>query len=466
MPSRAAHPPSSLSERLVVVGLLALILWLPIPLGSNRPWSMALFMILISALALAWGAFTLLNSERTRFTRRSSGRWILISMLSCLLLTQLWGLVQLYLNPTLHLGRSVHQLFLGLSYTLLFVLTVQVFNTRKRLTLLLSVILISGTLQAFYGSITVLSGVDWLPWGQEKSRSSASGSFVNRNHLAGYLAMVLSLGIGLMLALRDGRPFSWRNLLELLLGPKARLRLALIVMVIGLVMTHSRMGNTAFFTSLVIMGSLFILFTPENRGRNSLILISIILIDILIISQFFGFERLKNRLANTEVSISQEAGQIVLNINDLRALANERIYPIIQANPWQGYGAGSFEDVFIGPSGPGFGSHFDHAHNDYFQFWLEYGAIGSLPLALFVLLALFCALKALIQRQSTYTSGLGFGSAMAILAILIHSTTDFNLQIPANAALFTLACAMAYQAAYLNLNKSSKTRSQAPSFSR
>jgi hypothetical protein len=38
---------------------------------------------------------------------------------------------------------------------------------------------------------------------------------------------------------------------------------------------------------------------------------------------------------------------------------------------------------------------------------------------------------------------MGFGAAMGILGILIHSATDFNLQIPANAATFVTLCAMA-----------------------
>jgi len=38
---------------------------------------------------------------------------------------------------------------------------------------------------------------------------------------------------------------------------------------------------------------------------------------------------------------------------------------------------------------------------------------------------------------------LGFGATMGISALLIHSTTDFNLQIPANAATLVVLCAIA-----------------------
>ena len=61
----------------------------------------------------------------------------------------------------------------------------------------------------------------------------ATGTFINRNHLAGYLEMCLAAGVGLMLAeLSSTRAAGWRDsarqLLRTLLGNKARVRLALV----------------------------------------------------------------------------------------------------------------------------------------------------------------------------------------------------------------------------------------------
>jgi hypothetical protein len=39
--------------------------------------------------------------------------------------------------------------------------------------------------------------------------------------------------------------------------------------------------------------------------------------------------------------------------------------------------------------------------------------------------------------------GLGFSACMGIVAILIHSSVDFNLQIPANAFMFVFLLAIA-----------------------
>lgn len=426
-------------ERFLIAFILLLVFWAPIPLGSNRDWAVGLLIMLISVVALLWGVSMM---RRPLFHKRSMQPGLL--MLGLLALTQFWVAAQWLLGWSANPGATFQYLMLGVAYSLFFIVIVALFNTRKRLNWLLSVLLISGAFQAFLGASMVLSGIEWL-FGVPKEHylGKATGTFVNRNHLAGYLEMTIALSIGLMMALREGRKINLVNSLELLLSNKLLIRLAIIIMVIGLVMTQSRMGNIAFVSSLIITGLLFIATFKKHRQRNLIILISFIIIDVLIISQYFGLERLKDRLVNTEVSVSQEAGKLVFDINDLRGIAFTNSIPLAQEAPFIGHGAGSFEVVFISHAGPNFGGHFDHAHNDYIQFWVEYGLIGSLPLLLFALIALFYAYKALKNQRSPYRSGIGFGAMMAIIAIMIHSFTDFNLQIPANAMTFILVCAIA-----------------------
>ena len=451
-------------QRALMLFFLLILVWLPLPKASNQLWSMALFVALVAFMALPWGLLLLLQpqaeprSSRTAQASQSTLGWWLFGLL---LLVQGWVVLQWMLGITLDAARTHLYLLLGLAYSLMFVMAWQLFNTVKRITILLSVLIVSGTFQAFYGSVMVLSGIEWL-FGLPKDHyiGNATGTFVNRNSMAGYLELTLACGIGLLMALRDGERFRWRNILEVLLGPKARIRLALIIMVIGLVMTQSRMGNAGFMTALLLVGGVFVLTQKANRLRNSVILVSILLIDLLVISQFFGLERLRDRLINTEVAISQEAGELVFDINDLRGLAFTQMIPLAKEQPLTGYGAGSFEVLFIGHTGPGFGGHFDHAHNDYLQFWLELGLIGMLPLGAFVLIVLWQAFKALLQKESAFQNGLGFGAAMAIIAYLVHSFSDFNLQIPANAATLMVICAVAVRANSLYKRRSRRRSSR------
>ncbi len=65
----------------------------------------------------------------------------------------------------------------------------------------------------------------------------AHGSFVNRNHFAGYLVMCLSMGLGVLIGSLTGEASrSWkqffRNIIAWVLSTKMQLRLALVIMVI------------------------------------------------------------------------------------------------------------------------------------------------------------------------------------------------------------------------------------------
>lgn len=430
---------TSRTERFLVASILALLVWLPIPLGSNRDWSAGLLVMLIGMLGTVWAFGNLLGWIRQRDIWRKA-----LPMLALLLAAQAWVAVQWLAGLTADVGATFQYLMLGLSYSLLFIMVVQLFATRKRLTILLSVLLVSGAAQAFYGSFMTLSGIEWLVLEKkEHYLGHATGTFVNRNHLAGYLELTMACGIGLLMALRDGRPFSWRNLLETLLSGKAMLRILLVIMVIGLVMTHSRGGNAAFFTALLLVGGLLAFRDKANRKRNTLILASILLIDMLIISQYFGLEKLKDRLVNTRIDAVVVDGQVVERQTEDRDEVFGYALPLFTDKPLTGQGAGSFEAVFQQVAGPDIVAYFDHAHNDYLQFLIEYGLIGTLLLLGFVLLALVHAVRTLWRQESLYRSGVAFGVLMALVAMAIHSLSDFNLQIPANAATFVVVCAIA-----------------------
>lgn len=445
--------PYQVLERCILGALLLLLVWLPLPLGSNRDWSMAFFCLATALLAASWAALQL---KRQR-PLGSAFRHALLP-LGLLALVQLWVAIQWLGGLSRDAGASAQYFLLGCTYCLLYLLVIGLFRTRKRLTLLIGVLVISGTFQAFFGSAMTLSGTERLLFGAKDYHiGHATGTFVNRNHLAGYLEMTLAIGIGLLLALRQAGKFHWVGVLETLMGPKARLRLALVIMVIGLVMSHSRMGNTAFFASLMLVGALFLLLHKENRLRNGLIFASLVLVDVLVVSQYFGLDELKDRLVNTRLNDVVEQGEVVAKANELRDDVYILALPLAKDRPIIGQGAGSFESVFP-PYAAGIPLHFDHAHNDYLQFFIEYGAIGSLPLALFVLISLFYALKAMRHKDSLYRNGIGFGAGMGILALLIHSSTDFNLQIPSNAATFVVICAIAVLANHHLVNRRQKPR--------
>ena len=107
-----------------------------------------------------------------------------------------------------------------------------------------------------------------------------------------------------------------------------------MILVIALVMTGLRGGNAAFFSSRLIMSLTFIVRNKENRRRNVL---SLIVIDTLIISQYFGLENLKDRLVNTHlmdsVKVDHVPVEIIQKANEIRGQVIMDGLPLAMKNP-------------------------------------------------------------------------------------------------------------------------------------
>jgi O-antigen ligase len=113
-------------------------------------------------------------------------------------------------------------------------------------------------------------------------------------------------------------------------------------------------------------------------------------------------------------------------------------YPVFGAGP------GSFYVLFAGYRPETVTDYYDYAHNDYAQFASESGLLGLGILGLFVILSLAAALRAQWQRRDPLMRGMSFACIMGVTAILIHSSVDFNLQIPANAVYFVVLLALGW----------------------
>jgi O-antigen ligase len=116
-----------------------------------------------------------------------------------------------------------------------------------------------------------------------------------------------------------------------------------------------------------------------------------------------------------------------------------------------GAGAGSFYGAFPRYRGPEIGAFYDHAHNDYTQFLVETGPIGAVLAGSLPLMALIASVLALSRRRDPLARGFAFACLMGVCALAIHSTVDFNLQIPANA--FAFVVLLAYGWIALNLER-------------
>ncbi|TXH93140.1 MAG: O-antigen ligase domain-containing protein [Rheinheimera sp.] len=415
----------SILSRVIFVILCFMLIWVPIPLGSNRAWAWGLLQVLIGLtfalhLVHCWTAQTALFAAR-KF-------WLALSPLALLLL---WLTLQsLQILPT----ADAYQTTIMAGKTLFFILWCSLLlnycDSHKRIRLLAIVIVISGALQAFYGVVIQLANFDSSPIIGMGEAGRARGSFVYQNHFANYLALSLSVAIGLLISQlsseRTQRTWHqlFRDILSTMLSSKMMLRLAMILMVIGLVMSRSRMGNAAFFTSLILVAVLAMWFYKRPPALLKPLVVSILLLDMVLVSSMFGLEKLQERYQDTSF-VSEARDEVVRDS-----------LPLLSEHAWTGSGGGTFYTVFPAVRPGAYNGFYDHAHNDYLQFAIELGVPLTLLLLLWLIWLAFLALQVMRTHDHKLERGLSFAALMALLHMAMHSTVDFSLQAPANALLF------------------------------
>jgi len=451
--------PDKSKDRFIYLGFLILIAWLPLPLGSNRPWAEAIIEVWACSLMLLWLLAFMRNQVTTNDVFKNATPiiclfflWLLWILLQIIPLPPGWvanlspaafefhslvnatGLMTLSLDS----HATVAGLFKSLAYVLIFILSLLLIHSRRRLRQLAYVIIYSGLFQAVYGSLMTLSGLGYGFFMKNPSALDVTtGTFINRNHLAGYLVMALSVGIGMMIASLDTEndytvKQRLRYYLKLILSKKLRLRLYLAMMVIALVLTHSRMGNTSFFVSLIVAGSLGLILSKHATRATVILLISLVVIDVFIVGTWFGLEKVAERIEETTLA------------KETRDEVDIYTYQQWKDFKFTGSGLGSFYSVFPRYRKEDVKGFYDHAHNDYLEFISDTGVPGLFLLSSIVGMSIYVALMAQYRRRDPLMRGISFAAIMSICAMLIHSTVDFNLQIPANAATFMLILSMAW----------------------
>lgn len=428
---------------------LALVFWVPIPLGSNRYWSWALLELAVYMLAVAWLALFMRGRVRVNAVLRGARPMLL----ACALwLAYIWAqLMPLpiawvgWLSPeaarwhvaagwpappsfaplTLDMAGTLDGALKSTAYIAFFALTLALLDRRARIAATAYTLVAAGLAQAVYGVITAAV----------EPGAFAQGTFPNRNHFAGYLELCLSAGLGLLAGkLTGGGADSWRSLLRdvlsWILSPRMQLRLALTIMVIALVMSRSRMGNTAFFSSMLATCAIAMAVDRRLTKSMGILLATLVVMDIYVVGAHFGLEKVVDRIARTELSDERREA--------VRAIDVWKEYPAF------GSGLGSFELVFRKHKNSDMIQRYDYAHNDYIQFASETGALGLALAGTLVCMSFVAALWAYRIRRDPLLRGVAFGSMMGVLSFMIHSAVDFNLQIPSNALTFMLLLAFAW----------------------
>lgn len=307
----------------------------------------------------------------------------------------------------------------------------------KNIRYLLSFVVLSATLQAVYGVVAHLTGwtLAFIEPGPPAHVNVAHGSFPNRNHFAAYLVLGVVSALALALAPRSHQQVNWsrrlRRWLEFVNSPVLLLRSCMLGMVIAIVLSESRMGNTALAIALSVFATVWILRTRNLRNftRTALIFASIAVIDVALVSERFGLEQVLERIEETDLD------------GETRADARSMTIAMIKTYGFWGTGHGSFAmfETQWQPY-PDF-APLRHAHNDLLEGVLEFGIPGAAILAALGLIHIMLAMQSLTSRNPLYAACAAAFIA-AICAALSQALVEFQFHIPGWRSTFVLLMAL------------------------
>ncbi|HQQ75272.1 MAG TPA: O-antigen ligase family protein [Pseudomonadales bacterium] len=463
---------------------LGLLIWLPLPFASKSVLATSVFNLVILCISLT----VLIKSWKSPQKLPEALNKAVIP-LTAFSIYCCWLFVQIVSGISINPFRSEHQLLLSVTYVQLFFLTLLLVNTRERLQKLLYVLVACGVFQSLYGSMMMLSGTEKV-WWLDKVRhiGSATGTFMNRNQFANYLVICLACGCGLLIgSQRSINNYHWRHILRRIIGwllsGSGWLRMLLAVIVIGIVLSHSRMGNTSLFFGLTFTGLLWLWRRKESR-KNAFILIgSLLVIDTFIVGTWFGLDKVIDRLESTKMqntsqwiqqtntnpdNTTQRASSVNVAAevrapsqsfqdNELRDSALPDLMTMATQHWLTGIGAGNFSTGFTQYSKTKTPLFINEAHFDELQFLVESGITGIILLAIAVSFCAYQGMRALMNSRSRFLQGAGFAVTMSILASMIHSVVEFNFQVPATASLFIVMLAIGIIARTLPDKSASKS---------
>jgi len=282
-------------------------------------------------------------------------------------------------------------------------------------TLIVLALLISG--YAVYQFTTGAAHVWNIP---SPYKGRGSGTYISPNHLAGFLEMLLPLALTYTLVGRT------RMLTRIFLGYAA------LGMIAGIAVTSSR-GSWASVAVALVFLAVTLLFQRRFRWAALGLLVVLVGSGALVATRTNFF---KARLSQSIV-----AGRVDL---DMRYDMWDAAVRMWRDHFWVGVGPGHYDLRFRAYRPASIQLRPDRAHNEYLNSLADWGVIGtSMVLAALVALGIGIAQvwKVVRRGERDFNSKLSnkfafvLGATTGLVALLVHSVVDFNLQIPANAIL-------------------------------
>ncbi len=284
----------------------------------------------------------------------------------------------------------------------------------------------SAGLQALYGLAEYLTGSQRIfLYERLHYLDCATGTFINRNHYAAFLAGSMPFVLVFAMRgwdtevarLRRGRMLALRIGLGALLG----------LLSLAILLSRSRAGLvSAIIASAVVFLSGKRVWARALAFGAVVVVATLLLLTIEVVPPAVRFFSLESDLA------AQSTRPVLWRTTLEGALS----FPIL------GVGLGTFVDWFPGVQPPGFPGMARHAHSDWLQLAAEGGWIAVVLVAALIVIA-WRAWREGRRGLSRAGSNLTDAAFASICAIAAHSAVDFPMRIPAVALLAVVSVGLA-----------------------
>lgn len=393
------------------VGLCALISFAVLAHGGVEDWARAVLETAIAFLFLIWAL---------RFYFNEQEQAVFSPLLPPLALFFLVGLGQWFFRATASPYSTRIELLLLLATLLFLFLCVQVFRTLQDWRSFVWFGMGFGFAVSVFGILQHLTFNGKLYWVRELRYGGIPfGPYVNRNHFAGLMELLIPLA-----------------LVPLVLGRVRRERLAVVALfavipIAALFLSASRGGIVSFCVQFALLAYLLL----RRRGlAKHLLAVAAVLLAALMIVTWLGVGRILQRFSSLQ-TLEVTAGK--------RAAMRKGAWHIFLDHPFVGTGLGTLRIVYPSYETLYDAKVVDHAHNDYLEALAETGALGGLCCAWFLGVLLFKSLSLFRQSDFSFPRALQLSGIVACAGFLAHALVDFNLHIPSNLWLFLLMAHLA-----------------------
>jgi O-antigen ligase len=331
-----------------------------------------------------------------------------------------------------------------IAYLCAFLLAAHLFDSGTRKSFLVRSLALLGCLEAAYGIIQYLTHNERV-LGIKKIYylGVATGTYINHNHFAGLLEMTLPFLVAYVyyaFQIRSDRRLSGSRSAKGSAGAStARVLLLLFLCataLTGVFFSFSRAGIVSALLSILFVG---LLAGIRTRRKAWILGVFAFMACAVGYGVWIGLGPVVERFeAIRETNYLQTEGRITFWEDSLGIIKN---YPLT------GTGLGTFGLSFRRYQTSWLDLFVDHPHNDYVEVVCETGLVGAVLLFLPIFYLVGKMAQAFYTDTRRFRSATILGCLGSVLAMLLHSLLDFNLQVPANAMVFAVVLGIGYKAA-------------------